>query len=162
MARPPPEVSTALSRPQRLCVGLLILLLVDVIWVASSEFTKYIFTELSYDKPYFSTYFKNSLFSSYLLGFVMYRPWRHQLLNQGGGGNGLSGRQQRRLRRRQGRALYRQILQNDDEEDSTGDGDGDEREALSTSSGDGNDDLSDASESYGTMRRSLSRYSRHK
>jgi len=175
---PPGGASSAdstLTRPQRLCVGLLILLLVDVIWVASSEFTKYIFTELSYDKPYFSTYFKNSLFASYLLGFVIYRPWRHQLLYQTSR-SALTSRQQRRLRRRQGR-LYRQILQNDDE-DEDGDGGGggaegvgsdgtggrggsgnsehrrsDERELLSTSSG--NDDLSDGSE-YGTIRRSLS------
>ena len=32
-----------------------------------------------YDKPFFSTYFKTSLFMVYLTGFVFYRPWREQL-----------------------------------------------------------------------------------
>ena len=32
-----------------------------------------------YDKPFFSTYFKTSLFMVYLTGFVFYRPWRQQL-----------------------------------------------------------------------------------
>ena len=121
-----------LTKPQRLFIGLLILILVDVIWVASSEFTKYIFTQLSYDKPYFSTYFKNSLFSAYLLGFIVYRPWR-QLCAQSSHpfapGNG--------TRRR-----YRRILQDDFSEN--------EREALSTSSGADTEDDDGQSMSYGT------------
>jgi len=117
-----------LTRPQRLLVGLLILLLVDVIWVASSEFTKYIFTELSYDKPYFSTYFKNSLFITYLLGFVVYRPWRDLCSRD-------ANQFRSRLRRRQGR--YRRILQDETVEN-------DERDALSTSSG------ADTEDDYGT------------
>lgn len=67
-----------LSRTQRIVFGLLLLLAVDVIWVASAEFTEYIFHELKYDKPYFSTYFKTSLFVVYLTGFVVFRPWRNQ------------------------------------------------------------------------------------
>ena len=34
---------------------------------------------IQYDKPFFSTYFKTSLFVVYLTGFVFYRPWREQL-----------------------------------------------------------------------------------
>lgn len=116
-----------LSRPQRLLAGILVLLLVDVIWVASSEFTKYIFTDLDFDKPFFTTYFKTSLFMSYLGGFLIYKPWRDQC-----------GRDAVRLRdavrRQQGR--YRRILQHDSSEY---DGDESERDTLS-SSGEGDDD----------------------
>lgn len=63
---------------QRLGAGVLLLVLVDVLWVASSEFTRYVFTDLEFDKPYFSTYFKSSLFVTYLLGFIFHRPWRDQ------------------------------------------------------------------------------------
>jgi hypothetical protein len=34
------------TRPQRLALGIFVLLIVDVIWVASSEFTEYIFNDL--------------------------------------------------------------------------------------------------------------------
>ena len=116
-----------LSRPQRLIAGILVLLLVDVIWVASSEFTKYIFTDLDFDKPYFTTYFKTSLFMTYLVGFLLYKPWRDQCGRD-------SARFRDSVRRQQGR--YRRILQHD-----TGEYDGDEseRDTLS-SSGEGDDD----------------------
>ncbi len=51
------------------------LLIVDIIWVASSEVTKYLFNEQHYDKPYFSTYLKLSLFLLYLTGFGCRRTW---------------------------------------------------------------------------------------
>ena len=35
-----------LTRPQRIVFGLILLLVVDVIWVASAEFTEYIFHDL--------------------------------------------------------------------------------------------------------------------
>ena len=116
-----------LSRPQRLVAGILVLLLVDVIWVASSEFTKYIFTDLNFDKPFFTTYFKTSLFMSYLFGFLIYKPWRDQCGRD-------AGRFRDAVRRQQGR--YRRILQHD-----TGEYDGEEseRDTLS-SSGEGDDD----------------------
>ena len=38
----------------------------------------YIFKDLFYDKPYLSTYFKTCLFSTYLLGFFIYAPWREE------------------------------------------------------------------------------------
>ena len=46
--------------------------------VASSEFTEFIFKDLKYEKPYFSTYLKTSLFTSYLIGFLVYQPWRDE------------------------------------------------------------------------------------
>lgn len=68
----------ALTRVQRLIVGLILLLAVDLIWVASAEFTEYIFHTLDYEKPYFTTYFKSALFGVYLFGFVVHKPWRDQ------------------------------------------------------------------------------------
>ncbi len=67
------------SRLQRLFTGVVLLLAVDVIWVASSEFTTYIFKDLKYSKPFFTTWFKTALFSVYLLGFCCFRPWRRNL-----------------------------------------------------------------------------------
>ena len=85
-----------LTRPQRILTGLILLLAVDLIWVASSEFTKYIFKDLDYDKPFFSTYFKTSLFMIYLTGFLSYKPWRDQCRN--GTWRGQDGGRQRRRR----------------------------------------------------------------
>ena len=48
----------------------------------SSELTKYIFDDLAYEKPFFSTYVKTSLFSTYLLGFFIYPPWREECRRQ--------------------------------------------------------------------------------
>ncbi|KAM4608337.1 solute carrier family 35 member F5-like isoform 2-T4 [Polymixia lowei] len=69
--------STAAQR-RRMTLGVLILLLVDVIWVASSELTSYIFKRQEYNKPFFSTFTKTSMFVLYLLGFLLWRPWRQQ------------------------------------------------------------------------------------
>ncbi|KAG8239108.1 hypothetical protein J437_LFUL018805 [Ladona fulva] len=65
-----------LSKSQRFILGLFVLLLVDIIWVASSELTKYIYHNENFEKPFFSTYLKNSMFSLYLLGFMFWPPWR--------------------------------------------------------------------------------------
>ena len=67
-----------LTRSQRMVLGVMLLITVDVIWVASSEFTGILFHDLDYDKPFFSTYFKTSLFMVYLFGFLTYRPWQEQ------------------------------------------------------------------------------------
>ncbi|XP_066305451.1 solute carrier family 35 member F5-like [Branchiostoma lanceolatum] len=64
--------------PRRLVFGVLLLLLVDAIWVGSSELTKYIYQNAGFDKPYFSTYAKTSMFILYLGGFLFWRPWREQ------------------------------------------------------------------------------------
>ncbi|KAG7503605.1 hypothetical protein JOB18_041810 [Solea senegalensis] len=66
------------SQRRRMVLGVLILLLVDVIWVVSSELTSYIFKQQDYNKPFFSTFTKTSMFVLYLLGFLLWRPWRQQ------------------------------------------------------------------------------------
>ena len=78
------------ARAQRLSLGVLTLLLVDVIWVGSSELTEYIFKQQNFNKPFFSTYLKTSLFMLYLPGFLVHRPWRDQCRA------GFSRRQERR------------------------------------------------------------------
>ncbi|KAG9329692.1 hypothetical protein JZ751_030054 [Albula glossodonta] len=70
--------SSSLAQRRRMALGVLILLLVDIIWVASSELTSYIFKRQDYNKPFFSTFAKTSMFVLYLLGFLIWRPWRQQ------------------------------------------------------------------------------------
>ncbi|XP_054708553.1 solute carrier family 35 member F5-like [Uloborus diversus] len=67
-----------LNNANRLMCGTLVLLIVDIIWVASSELTKYIFKDENYSKPFFSTYVKTTMFMLYLLGFIFWKPWRNQ------------------------------------------------------------------------------------
>jgi len=74
----PENPHSTILRAQRIVIGLMTLLLVDVIWVASSELTEYIFKSQKYSKPFFSTYLKTSLFMLYLPGFLVYKPWREQ------------------------------------------------------------------------------------
>ncbi|XP_048775113.2 solute carrier family 35 member F5-like isoform X2 [Ostrea edulis] len=71
-----------LSKVKRLLLGIFVLLVVDLIWVASSEVTEYIFKDAHYDKPFFTTYIKTSMFSVYLLGFIFFEPWRQQCKNK--------------------------------------------------------------------------------
>lgn len=59
-------------------LGIIVLLLVDVIWVGSSELTDFIFKYEGFDKPFFTTFFKTSSFMIYLTGFLFYEPWRRQ------------------------------------------------------------------------------------
>nr|XP_013815202.1 PREDICTED: solute carrier family 35 member F5 isoform X2 [Apteryx mantelli mantelli] len=68
--------SNSSTQRRRMALGIVILLLVDVIWVASSELTSYVFTK--YNKPFFSTFAKTSMFVLYLLGFIVWKPWRQQ------------------------------------------------------------------------------------
>uniref|UniRef100_A0AAQ5ZN61 Solute carrier family 35 member F5 n=2 Tax=Amphiprion ocellaris TaxID=80972 RepID=A0AAQ5ZN61_AMPOC len=70
--------SSSAAQRRRMALGVVILLLVDVIWVASSELTAYIFKRQEYSKPFFSTFTKTSMFVLYLLGFLLWRPWRQQ------------------------------------------------------------------------------------
>ncbi|KAM8856269.1 solute carrier family 35 member F5-like isoform 1-T5 [Spinachia spinachia] len=77
MNRMSSQGSSAAQR-RRMALGVAILLLVDVIWVASSELTSYIFKRQEYNKPFFSTFTKTSMFVLYLLGFLLWRPWRQQ------------------------------------------------------------------------------------
>ncbi|XP_077865118.1 solute carrier family 35 member F5-like [Saccoglossus kowalevskii] len=70
--------SLNVGRSRRISTGVLILLMVDIIWVASSELTRYIFKSEDYEKPFFSTYLKTTMFMLYLLGFLFWRPWKDQ------------------------------------------------------------------------------------
>ncbi|KAI4467251.1 solute carrier family 35 member f5 [Holotrichia oblita] len=69
-------IGSMLTRSQRLILGSFVLLLVDIIWVSSSELTKYIYHNETYEKPFFCTYLKTSMFMLYLLGFCFWPPWR--------------------------------------------------------------------------------------
>ncbi|KAJ1524488.1 hypothetical protein ONE63_010983 [Megalurothrips usitatus] len=68
-----------LSKSQRLFLGFMVLLLVDIIWVASSEVTKFVYNNAEYQKPFFCTYIKTSMFTIYLLGLCFWPQWRAQL-----------------------------------------------------------------------------------
>uniref|UniRef100_H3AAC1 Solute carrier family 35 member F5 n=1 Tax=Latimeria chalumnae TaxID=7897 RepID=H3AAC1_LATCH len=68
--------SSSSTQRRRMALGIVVLLLVDIIWVASSELTSYVFQE--YNKPFFSTFAKTSMFVLYLLGFIVWKPWRQQ------------------------------------------------------------------------------------
>lgn len=65
-----------IRRKRRLVWGIIVLLLVDVIWVGSSELTDFIFKDKGFNKPFFTTYVKTSSFMIYLTGFLFYEPWR--------------------------------------------------------------------------------------
>ncbi|XP_015509918.2 solute carrier family 35 member F5 [Neodiprion pinetum] len=78
MAEDPHKLAAIMNKSQRLVLGLLVLLLVDIIWVSSSELTKYIYQEAAFKKPFFSTYIKTSMFTLYLLGLCFWPPWRDQ------------------------------------------------------------------------------------
>lgn len=84
-----------LSRARRLVLGICVLLLVDVIWVASAELTEVLFEEpYGHGRwPYFCTYLKTSMLISYMTGFLIWRSWRMQCSS----------------------AKYRQLKQKDDE-----------------------------------------------
>ncbi|XP_047671166.1 solute carrier family 35 member F5 isoform X3 [Tachysurus fulvidraco] len=70
------------AQKRRLVLGVVVLLIVDVIWVASSELTVYVFVQQQYSKPFFSTFVKTSMFILYLLGFLFWKPWRQQCAAQ--------------------------------------------------------------------------------
>ncbi|XP_043549946.1 solute carrier family 35 member F5-like isoform X1 [Chiloscyllium plagiosum] len=75
------RMSSQSSSPQRrrMILGIIVLLVVDIIWVVSSELTSYIFKR--YEKPFFSTFAKTSMFVLYLIGFLVWKPWREQCTN---------------------------------------------------------------------------------
>ncbi|KAM7428869.1 hypothetical protein ABFA07_020209 [Porites harrisoni] len=70
----------SVKRRRRLLLGIVVLLLVDVLWVGSSELTDFIFKYEGFDKPFFTTFFKTSSFMIYLTGFLFYEPWRLQCI----------------------------------------------------------------------------------
>ncbi|EZA62149.1 hypothetical protein DMN91_011920 [Ooceraea biroi] len=78
MAEDPHKLAAMMNKSQRLVLGLLVLLLVDIIWVSSSELTKYIYREATFEKPFFSTYIRTSMFTLYLFGLCFWPSWREQ------------------------------------------------------------------------------------
>ncbi|CAO1348452.1 unnamed protein product [Diamesa serratosioi] len=72
-----------LNKTQKLVLGFVLLLLVDIIWVASSELTKYLYQKENFDKPFFCTYFKTSLFAIYLLLMGFIAPWKEACMKNG-------------------------------------------------------------------------------
>ncbi|KAH0945247.1 hypothetical protein HN011_007474 [Eciton burchellii] len=78
MAEDPHKLAAMMNKSQRLILGLLVLLLVDIIWVSSSELTKYIYREAAFEKPFFSTYIRTSMFTLYLFGLCFWPSWREQ------------------------------------------------------------------------------------
>ncbi|KAG5885949.1 hypothetical protein JTB14_018403 [Gonioctena quinquepunctata] len=69
-------IGSMLTKTQRLVLGSLVLILVDVIWVSSSELTKFIYNNETFEKPFFCTYIKTSMFTLYLLGFLFWPSWK--------------------------------------------------------------------------------------
>lgn len=87
-----------LNKAQKLILGIVLLVLVDIIWVSSSElsmvcsnrvvallkhnlslllFLQFFLYELgNYNKPFFCTYFKTSMFTIYLVFLGLIAPWK--------------------------------------------------------------------------------------
>ena len=82
------------ERVYRIIFGCIILLLVDLIWVVSSELTEYLYHDKKFNKPFFSTYVKTSMFIINFIGFIIWKPWRSQcydLLTKSSSSNLLNG-----------------------------------------------------------------------
>lgn len=62
----------------RFLSGSIILLLVDLLWVASSEITEYLYHDKNYNKPFFIAYTKSIMFAFYLFGFIFCNSWWSQ------------------------------------------------------------------------------------
>lgn len=67
-----------LNKSKRLLLGFFILLIVDFVWVSSSELTKQFFQEENIENPFFCTYVKTCLLTFYLLGAYFSSQWREQ------------------------------------------------------------------------------------
>uniref|UniRef100_A0A0N4Z9B6 EamA domain-containing protein n=1 Tax=Parastrongyloides trichosuri TaxID=131310 RepID=A0A0N4Z9B6_PARTI len=51
--------------------GIFLLIIVNILWVASAEITRYIFVDLNLRRPLLTTYVKSCMFSLYLLKFLL-------------------------------------------------------------------------------------------
>ncbi|KAL0820569.1 hypothetical protein ABMA28_006416 [Loxostege sticticalis] len=69
------EASQHVSK-RKFAFGVFVLLLVVVLWVASSELTKYIYVEKNLDRPFLVTYVRSSLLFIYLLVLCFAPPTR--------------------------------------------------------------------------------------
>uniref|UniRef100_A0A1Q3F5J7 Solute carrier family 35 member F5 n=1 Tax=Culex tarsalis TaxID=7177 RepID=A0A1Q3F5J7_CULTA len=72
-----------LNKAQKLVLGIVLLVLVDIIWVSSSELTKFLYENENYDKPFFCTYFKASMFTVYLVFLGLIAPWKESCKREG-------------------------------------------------------------------------------
>lgn len=63
-------------KKKRFIFGLFVLLLVDVLWVASSEFTKFLYTEKKLERPFLITYVRCSMLLVYLFVLCFNPPSR--------------------------------------------------------------------------------------
>lgn len=61
------------------CLGVLLIVLVACIWVAASQLITAIYQDLSFDAPYFLTYFNTCGFTLWLLGPLCSPRWRREL-----------------------------------------------------------------------------------
>ncbi|XP_067928065.1 solute carrier family 35 member F5-like [Watersipora subatra] len=66
------------TNKKRLLLGLFFLLVVDLLWVGSSELTEFLFKNTDYNKPFFTTYVKTTIFTLYLSGFICRKSWRQR------------------------------------------------------------------------------------
>ncbi|XP_075251292.1 solute carrier family 35 member F5-like isoform X2 [Convolutriloba macropyga] len=73
-------ISGYLSSSSKIVFGTFVLLLVNIIWVLSSEISHFIYVDSEYNKPFFTTYIKTCMFSLLLTGFVFFRSWRAQCI----------------------------------------------------------------------------------
>ena len=73
------DIKNVRRKKHEFLLGVIVLLFVDLLWVGSAELSDYIFKEIKYDKPYFTTYFKTAFFSLFLFGFCCIRNWRYQM-----------------------------------------------------------------------------------
>ncbi|XP_055625101.1 solute carrier family 35 member F5 [Toxorhynchites rutilus septentrionalis] len=77
------KTDAMLNKAHNLIVGIVLLVLVDVIWVSSSELTKFLYENENYDKPFFCTYFKASMFTIYLVFLGLIAPWKETCVKNG-------------------------------------------------------------------------------
>uniref|UniRef100_A0A7E4ZZ91 Solute carrier family 35 member F5 n=1 Tax=Panagrellus redivivus TaxID=6233 RepID=A0A7E4ZZ91_PANRE len=64
---PKPGRRPKLSAGGRRLVGILLLLVVNLVWVASAELTRYLFIDLNFKRPFFTTYVKSCMFTMFLI-----------------------------------------------------------------------------------------------
>jgi solute carrier family 35 protein F5 len=58
----------------RRILGITLLLVVNVVWVLSAEATKYLFVDLNFKRPLFTTYIKSCMFTVFLFRYLMCGP----------------------------------------------------------------------------------------
>lgn len=61
------------STKQRHLFGLLLLLIVNVLWVAAGEITRFIFVDLNFKRPFLTTYIKLCMLTVYLFRYCLSR-----------------------------------------------------------------------------------------